>query len=191
MTTLRNVVGGMDLEETLTIRDEINGQLRGVLDEATGKWGIRVNRVELKAIDPPAVDPGLDGEADARRPRQARRDPHRRGPASSRRSSPPRARSSPRSCRAEGQRAGGDPAGRGRGEGDRDRLRGDPRRQRRTRSCSPTSTCRCCRRSPRATSNKVWIIPSELQSAVGRVAGAVKDIAASQPPAVTDGKQPE
>src|SRR5438552_4759811 len=54
VTTLRNVIGGMALERTLTSRDEINGQLRGVLDEATGKWGIRVNRVELKAIDPPA-----------------------------------------------------------------------------------------------------------------------------------------
>jgi len=53
MTTLRNIVGGMDLEETLTSRDEINSRLRGVLDEATGKWGIRVNRVELKGIDPP------------------------------------------------------------------------------------------------------------------------------------------
>ena len=53
MTTLRNIVGGMDLEETLTSRDEINTRLRGVLDEATGKWGIRVNRVELKGIDPP------------------------------------------------------------------------------------------------------------------------------------------
>jgi regulator of protease activity HflC (stomatin/prohibitin superfamily) len=53
VTTLRNVIGGMALESTLTSRDEINGQLRGVLDEATGKWGIRVNRVELKAIDPP------------------------------------------------------------------------------------------------------------------------------------------
>src|SRR5215510_10381468 len=53
VTTLRNVIGGMELEETLTSRDQINGQLRGVLDEATGKWGIRVNRVELKAIDPP------------------------------------------------------------------------------------------------------------------------------------------
>jgi regulator of protease activity HflC (stomatin/prohibitin superfamily) len=55
VTTLRNVIGGMELEETLTSRDQINGQLRGVLDEATGKWGIRVNRVELKAIDPPAT----------------------------------------------------------------------------------------------------------------------------------------
>ncbi|CAN5332749.1 SPFH domain-containing protein [soil metagenome] len=53
MTTLRNIVGGMDLEETLTSRDAINSRLRGVLDEATGKWGIRVNRVELKGIDPP------------------------------------------------------------------------------------------------------------------------------------------
>ncbi|MFD0202358.1 MULTISPECIES: SPFH domain-containing protein [Saccharothrix] len=52
-TTLRNLVGGMSLEETLTSRDQINNQLRGVLDEATGRWGIRVARVELKAVDPP------------------------------------------------------------------------------------------------------------------------------------------
>ena len=54
VTTLRNVIGGMSLERTLTSRDDINQQLRGVLDEATGRWGIRVNRVELKSIDPPA-----------------------------------------------------------------------------------------------------------------------------------------
>ena len=53
MTTLRNIVGGMDLEQALTSREEINTGLRGVLDEATGKWGIRVNRVEIKGIDPP------------------------------------------------------------------------------------------------------------------------------------------
>ncbi|MBW9208851.1 SPFH/Band 7/PHB domain protein [Mumia sp. zg.B53] len=53
MTTLRNIIGGMTLEQTLTSRDEINTKLRGVLDEATGKWGIRVNRVELKGVDPP------------------------------------------------------------------------------------------------------------------------------------------
>jgi regulator of protease activity HflC (stomatin/prohibitin superfamily) len=53
VTTLRNVIGSMDLEMTLTSREHINSQLRGVLDEASGKWGIRVNRVELKAIDPP------------------------------------------------------------------------------------------------------------------------------------------
>jgi regulator of protease activity HflC (stomatin/prohibitin superfamily) len=55
ITTLRNVIGGISLEETLTSRDHINGQLRVVLDEATGKWGIRVNRVELKSIDPPTT----------------------------------------------------------------------------------------------------------------------------------------
>jgi regulator of protease activity HflC (stomatin/prohibitin superfamily) len=55
ITTLRNVIGGISLEATLTSRDHINGQLRVVLDEATGKWGIRVNRVELKSIDPPTT----------------------------------------------------------------------------------------------------------------------------------------
>jgi regulator of protease activity HflC (stomatin/prohibitin superfamily) len=53
VTTLRNVIGGLTLEQTLTSRETINDQLRGILDEATGKWGIRVHRVELKAIDPP------------------------------------------------------------------------------------------------------------------------------------------
>jgi regulator of protease activity HflC (stomatin/prohibitin superfamily) len=54
VTTLRNVIGGLTLEQTLTSRDQINDQLRGILDDATGKWGIRVHRVELKAVDPPA-----------------------------------------------------------------------------------------------------------------------------------------
>ena len=53
ITTLRNVVGALNLEQTLTSRDSINTQLRGVLDEATGPWGIRVARVEIKAIEPP------------------------------------------------------------------------------------------------------------------------------------------
>src|SRR5882757_466106 len=53
VTTLRNVIGGMTLEQTLTSRETINDQLRGILDEATGKWGIRVHRVELKSVDPP------------------------------------------------------------------------------------------------------------------------------------------
>jgi regulator of protease activity HflC (stomatin/prohibitin superfamily) len=53
VTTLRNVVGGMDLDHTLTSRDKINAELRKELDDATGKWGLRVSRVELKAIEPP------------------------------------------------------------------------------------------------------------------------------------------
>lgn len=72
VTTLRNVIGSMDLEATLTSRDSINGQLRGVLDEATGKWGIRVNRVELKAIDPPAsVQEAMEKQLKAERERRA------------------------------------------------------------------------------------------------------------------------
>ncbi|WP_225214358.1 SPFH domain-containing protein [Cellulomonas avistercoris] len=72
VTTLRNVIGSMDLEQTLTSRDQINGQLRGVLDEATGKWGIRVNRVELKAIDPPAsVQGSMEQQMRAERDRRA------------------------------------------------------------------------------------------------------------------------
>jgi regulator of protease activity HflC (stomatin/prohibitin superfamily) len=72
VTTLRNVIGSLDLEQTLTSRDEINGQLRGVLDEATGRWGIRVNRVELKAIDPPAsVQDSMEKQMRAERDRRA------------------------------------------------------------------------------------------------------------------------
>ena len=72
VTTLRNVIGSMDLEQTLTSRDQINGQLRGVLDEATGKWGIRVNRVELKSIDPPAsIQGSMEKQMRAERDRRA------------------------------------------------------------------------------------------------------------------------
>jgi regulator of protease activity HflC (stomatin/prohibitin superfamily) len=72
VTTLRNVIGGMTLEDTLTSRDQINTQLRVVLDEATGKWGIRVNRVELKAIDPPgSIQEAMEKQMRAERDRRA------------------------------------------------------------------------------------------------------------------------
>jgi regulator of protease activity HflC (stomatin/prohibitin superfamily) len=72
VTTLRNVIGSLDLEQTLTSRDQINAQLRGVLDEATGKWGIRVNRVELKAIDPPlSIQESMEKQMKAERDRRA------------------------------------------------------------------------------------------------------------------------
>jgi regulator of protease activity HflC (stomatin/prohibitin superfamily) len=72
VTTLRNVIGGMALEKTLTSRDEINDQLRGVLDEATGKWGIRVNRVELKAVDPPpSIQDSMEKQMRADRDKRA------------------------------------------------------------------------------------------------------------------------
>ena len=71
MTTLRNIIGGLDLEQTLVSREEINQKLRLVLDEATGKWGIKVNRVELRAIEPPptirdAMEKGARAERDKR-----------------------------------------------------------------------------------------------------------------------------
>ena len=72
VTTLRNVIGGLTLEETLTSRDAINAALRTVLDEATGQWGIRVNRVEVKAIDPPAtIQEAMEKQMRAERDRRA------------------------------------------------------------------------------------------------------------------------
>ncbi len=72
VTTLRNVIGGLTLEETLTSRDNINSQLRVVLDEATGKWGIRVNRVELKSVEPPrTVQEAMEKQMRAERDRRA------------------------------------------------------------------------------------------------------------------------
>ena len=72
VTTLRNVIGSMDLEQTLTSRDEINGQLRGVLDQATGRWGIRVANVELKSIDPPrSIQGSMEQQMRAERDRRA------------------------------------------------------------------------------------------------------------------------
>ncbi|MEA2123633.1 MAG: hypothetical protein QOI80_415 [Solirubrobacteraceae bacterium] len=72
VTTLRNVIGGLTLEEVLTSRDNINAQLRVVLDEATGRWGIRVNRVELKSVEPPrTVQEAMEKQMRAERDRRA------------------------------------------------------------------------------------------------------------------------
>ncbi len=72
VTTLRNVIGGLTLEQTLTSRDQINSALRVVLDEATGKWGIRINRVEIKSVDPPAsIQEAMEKQMRAERDRRA------------------------------------------------------------------------------------------------------------------------
>jgi regulator of protease activity HflC (stomatin/prohibitin superfamily) len=72
VTTLRNVIGDLTLEEALTSRDHINADLRGVLDEATDKWGIRVNRVEIKSIDPPgSIQEAMEKQMRAERDRRA------------------------------------------------------------------------------------------------------------------------
>ncbi len=128
VTTLRNVIGGMTLEQTLTSRETINDQLRGILDEATNKWGIRVHRVELKSVEPPpSIKDTMEKQMRADREKRAAIlqaegvetgcDPHGR-----RRE----AVGDPQGRRAEG---GGDPRVRGSVEGDRDRFRRDPRRK--------------------------------------------------------------
>jgi regulator of protease activity HflC (stomatin/prohibitin superfamily) len=72
VTTLRNVIGGLTLEDALTSRDNVNSQLRVVLDEATGKWGIRISRVELKSIDPPGpIQEAMEKQMRAERDRRA------------------------------------------------------------------------------------------------------------------------
>ena len=150
VTTLRNVVGNLNLEEALTSRDHINAQLRGVLDEATGKWGIRVNRVEIKAIDPPAsIQDSMEKQMRAEREKRAD-DPAPPRASSSPRSSPPRASGRPRSSRPRATRRPRCCAPRARRRRSRrSSTRSTPATP--TRSCWPTSTSRCCRRSPRAT----------------------------------------
>ena len=128
VTTLRNVIGGLTLEQTLTSREGVNTELRAVLDEATGKWGIRINRVEIKSVDPPA-----DIKAAMEKQMRAERD--RRAAILTAEGTKQAAiltaggRAAGGRADRRGRPAGGDPARRGRGEGDRDGVRGDPRRQ--------------------------------------------------------------
>ncbi|WP_315551306.1 SPFH domain-containing protein, partial [Rothia mucilaginosa] len=70
--TLRNVVGGLNLEQTLTSRDQINAELRGVLDSTTGRWGLRVSRVDIKEIQPPvSIQDSMEKQMRAERDRRA------------------------------------------------------------------------------------------------------------------------
>ena len=78
-TTLRDIIGSMSLDETLTSRDAINTKITATLDEATDRWGIKVNRIELKNIEPPAEIRQGHGKADEGRPREARQHPAGRG----------------------------------------------------------------------------------------------------------------
>ena len=139
VTTLRNVAGGMDLEKTLTSREEINSQLRVVLDEATGKWGIKVNRVELKSIDPPAsIKDSMEKQMRADRDKRAAiltaegfkqsqilTAEGEKQSAILKAEGQAQAAVTPATADAEGASA----AGRGSSQGDRHRLRSDSRRQ--------------------------------------------------------------
>ena len=128
VTTLRNVIGGMTLEQTLTSRETINDQLRGILDEATGKWGIRVHRVELKSVDPP---PSIKDTME----KQMRADREKRAAILQaegiKQAQILTAEGEKQSAilKAEGQKQAAILASEGPVEGDRDGVRGDPRRQ--------------------------------------------------------------
>ena len=142
VTTLRNVIGGMDLESTLTSREQINAELRGVLDEATGKWGIRVNRVELKAIDPPgSIKDAMEKQLRANGTSGPLSPPPKA--SASRRSSPRREPSKVPSSppRASGSLMCWSPKGRPKPSAPS--LKPSTA-DARTRSCSPASTCRRC-----------------------------------------------
>ena len=189
VTTLRNVIGGMALEKTLTSRDEINGQLRGVLDEATGKWGIRVNRVELKAIDPPAsIQDSME--------KQMRADREKRATI----------------LQAEGQKQsqiltaeGEKQAAILRAQGERESMilqaegqakaidtvfqaihDGNPDPQ-----LLAYQYLQMLPRIAQGDSNKVWIIPSEFQQAVGRISGAIGGAGSPAADASGNGPAPE
>ena len=188
VTTLRNVIGGLALEKTLTSRDEINGQLRGVLDEATGKWGIRVNRVELKAIDPPAsIQDSME--------KQMRADREKRATILQAEG----ARQS-QILEAEGQKQAAILQAEGekqaavlRSEGQAKAIETVFQAIHEGKPDAELLAYQYLQTLPliaQGEANKVWIIPSELQQAVGRVAGAVKDLAPS-PPSVEDGQQPK
>src|SRR5947207_6134228 len=186
VTTLRNVIGGMALEKTLTSRDEINGQLRGVLDEATGKWGIRVNRVELKAIDPPAsIQDSMEKQMKADREKRAvvlTAEGEKQSQLLTAEGDKQAA-----ILRAEGDRQATILAAEGQAKAIETVFQaihdGKPDAE-----LLAYQYLQMLPRIAQGESNKLWIIPSDLQQAVGRVAGAVKDIAAA-PPAPTDGQK--
>jgi regulator of protease activity HflC (stomatin/prohibitin superfamily) len=188
VTTLRNVIGGLALEKTLTSRDEINGQLRGVLDEATGKWGIRVNRVELKAIDPPAsIQDSME--------KQMRADREKRATILQAEG----ARQS-QILMAEGQKQAAILSAEGekqaailKSEGQAKAIETVFNAIHEGKPDAELLAYQYLQTLPliaQGEANKVWIIPSDFQQAIGRVAGAVKDLAPG-PSQVTDGQKPE
>jgi regulator of protease activity HflC (stomatin/prohibitin superfamily) len=185
VTTLRNVIGGIALEKTLTSRDHINTQLRSVLDDATGKWGIRVNRVELKAIDPPAsIQDSME--------KQMRADREKRAvvlAAEGERQSA--------ILKAEGERQAAILKAQGQREATMLQAEGQAKAietvfqaihdGKPDQELLAYQYLQVLPQIAQGEANKVWIIPSDLQQAIGRVAGAVTEIAKA-PPQVTDGK---
>jgi regulator of protease activity HflC (stomatin/prohibitin superfamily) len=189
VTTLRNVIGTMTLEKTLTSRDSINAELRGVLDDATGKWGIRVNRVELKAVDPPAsIQDAME--------KQMRADRDKRATIlqaeGERQSAILRAEGEKQSAilKAQGQRESMMLQAEGQSKAIETVFKaihdGKPDAE-----LLAYQYLQMLPQIAQGDANKVWIIPSELQSAVGRIAGAVQQIAPAPPEEEADGQNPK
>jgi regulator of protease activity HflC (stomatin/prohibitin superfamily) len=192
VTTLRNVIGGLALERTLTSRDEINGQLRGVLDEATGKWGIRVNRVELKAIDPPAsIQDSMEKQMRADREKRATilnaegvKQSQILTAEGEKQSAILRAEGERQSqiVRAEGQAKAIETVFRAIHDGD-----ADPK-------LLAYQYLQMLPEIAQGDSNKVWIIPSEFAQALGHLGTALKggdaSSAAKPAPAIAPGEPP-
>ena len=167
MTTLRNVIGGLTLEQTLTSREGVNTELRAVLDEATGKWGIRINRVEIKSVDPPPdIKAAMEKQMRAERDRRAAI----LTAEGTKQAAILTAEGEKQAAvlTAEGAAPGGDPARRGRGEGDRDGLRGDPRGRRRSASCSAYQYLQMLPKLAEGEANKVFVIPSRVHPGLRR-----------------------
>jgi regulator of protease activity HflC (stomatin/prohibitin superfamily) len=188
VTTLRNVIGTMTLEKTLTSRDQINAELRGVLDEATGKWGIHVNRVELKAIDPPAsIQDAMEKQMRADRDKRAailQAEGEKQSQILTAEGKKQAAileaegEKQAMALRAEGQAKAIGTVFEAIHEG-----KPDP-------ELLAYSYLQVLPQIAQGESNKVWIIPSDLQQAVGRIATSVKDVV-QVPPAETNGQPPE
>ncbi|MDX6465966.1 MAG: hypothetical protein QOI27_1006 [Gaiellaceae bacterium] len=180
VTTLRNVIGGLALEKTLTSRDEINDRLRGVLDEATGKWGIRVNRVELKAIDPPAsIQDSMEKQMRADREKRAtilqaegQKQSAILTAEGEKTAAILRAEGQRESAilNAEGQAKAIDTVFKAIHEG-----RPDPQ-------LLAYQYLQMLPQIAQGDSNKVWIIPSEFQQAIGKIGGALGMTDDEQPP---------
>jgi regulator of protease activity HflC (stomatin/prohibitin superfamily) len=182
------VIGTMSLEKTLTSRDQINAELRGVLDDATGKWGIRVNRVELKAIDPP---PSIQDAME----KQMRADRDKRAAIlqaeGERQSAILRAEGDKQSAilKAQGLREATVLGAEGQAKaietvfGAIHEGKPDP-------ELLAYQYLQMLPQIAQGESNKLWIIPSDLSQAVGRIAGAVQNLAVT-PPQSDDGQQPK
>jgi regulator of protease activity HflC (stomatin/prohibitin superfamily) len=175
VTTLRNVAGGMTLEQTLTSRDAINTQLRVVLDEATGKWGIRVNRVELKSVDPPpTIQEAMEKQMRAERDRRAAILQAEGVKQSQILTAEGEKQSS--ILRAEGQRESQRLYAEGQAKaietvfGAIHEGRPDP-------ELLAYQYLQMLPQIAQGAANKVWIIPSEITTALGNLGGAVESMA--------------